>query len=321
MPTVAPFLPSQICPLTGDPMAPWFRVPRDWRRPASDLGYDLYWSHSAEFGQVRPRPTPAEIAEFYAVDYYTHGARAGAGREGLADRICRHLAWRVDAGIPMTAARFRTLAAESVGPKALEIGCGDGGLLAALRADGWVVAGVEPDPAARAAAVGRGLEVYPGVAEELPIEVRGRRYDLVVLMHVLEHCLDPIRALRAAGALLKPGGAVVVEVPNNAAVGLQQAEAVWPWLDVPRHLNFFTPKSLSLACGAAGLTVGHPEFVGYSRQFSGEWRATEQAIRAAFGVALCQTHGLRSWWLLLRTAFAASARKYDSVRVVARPAL
>jgi SAM-dependent methyltransferase len=307
-------------------MAHWLHVPRDWRKPASDVGYDLYWSDASEFGQIHPRPTPAEVAGFYEVDYYTHGDAVGtlgmARPIGLADRVRRHLAWRVDRGAPLSDARVLALAAGSAAPAALDVGCGNGRLLAVLRAESWATAGVEPDPAACAVAAQKGLDVYPGVAEDLPPEVCGRRYDVIVMMHVLHQCLDPIRALREAGALLKPGGALVVEVPNNAALGLGQAGTAWPWLDVPRHLSFFTAKSLALACEAVGLVAGRPEYTGYTRQFSEGWRAIEEAMRAALGYAPipASARGLRAWRLLLQTAFAAPARKYDSVRIIARPA-
>src|SRR6266850_3384010 len=114
--------------------------------------------------------------------------------------------------------------------------------------------GVEPDPTARRVAAERGLEVYAGTAEELPPEIRHRAFDIVVFSHVLEHCLEPIRALQIAASRLKPNGVTVVETPNNEAAGCREAGSAWPWLDVPRHLNFFTAQSLRLACQAVGLT-------------------------------------------------------------------
>lgn len=103
-------------------------------------------------------------------------------------------------------------AASGVQPGAVvEIGCGDGALLAELRARGFGVSwrGFDVDPGAVAAAVGRGIEaeLYDGAAVPLG------ECDLVVMSHVLEHVADPSALLREA-ARLAPW--VLVEVPLEA---------------------------------------------------------------------------------------------------------
>jgi SAM-dependent methyltransferase len=319
----APATHHPVCPLTGAPMRFWLRVPCDWRRPGFGAGYDLYWSAPGRFGQLHPRPTADEVAASYEVDYYTHGgAPVAPHRKRVLERVREHLAWRADFGTDLTAGRLGDLVAGRGSPTAVEIGCGDGKLLADLRAAGWSVVGVEPDPAARRAAAARGLEVYDGTAEAPPDAVRDRTFDAVVMQHVLEHCLDPLAALRSAAALLKPGGVLVVETPNNEAAGCRAAGAAWPWLDVPRHLNFFTAHSLRLACAAAGLTVTATEYTGYTRQYQPPWVEMERRIRASFreaGAAVTTPDLDRSaWGLLFRTALAAPRYKYDSVRVEVR---
>jgi SAM-dependent methyltransferase len=298
----------------------WLRVPCDWRRPELGTGYDLYWSAAGRFGQLHPRPTADEIAAFYEVDYYTHGeAPVPPRRKRFLERAREHLAWRVDFGTDLTAARLGTLVPGHGSPTAVEIGCGDGKLLADLRAAGWAVVGVEPDPAARSVARARGLEVYDGTAETPPAAIRDRTFDAVVMQHVLEHCLDPLAALRSAASLLRPGGAFVVETPNNEAAGCRTAGPAWPWLDAPRHLNFFTAHSLRGACAAAGLTATATAYTGYTRQYQPAWLEMEEQIRASFRVAGATPDlGRIAWGQLLRTAFAAPRYKYDSVRVEAR---
>jgi SAM-dependent methyltransferase len=315
--------PMPVCPLSGTPMALWLHVPCDWRRPGAVAGYDLFWSRQARFGQLHPRPSKEEIASFYDVEYYTHddpSSAASRPQKTFVERLRGHLAWRADYGTDITAERLTSLAT-SDSPSVLDVGCGNGQLLAELREAGWAAVGVEPDPIARKGAVDRGLEVYGGTAEELPWELQHRTFDLIVFNHVLEHCLDPVQALRVAAAQLKPNGAVVAETPNNEAVGCRVAGPAWPWLDVPRHLNFFTAHSLAFACQAAGLAPVSTEYTGYTRQFQRPWLEMEQHIRTSFSPqdsAPRRCSDLRGWGLLLRTAFSRSRYKYDSVRVVAR---
>jgi 2-polyprenyl-3-methyl-5-hydroxy-6-metoxy-1,4-benzoquinol methylase len=315
-----PTTTSPVCPLTGARMKRWLHVPCDWRRPELETGYDLYWSAPGRFGQLHPRPTADEVADSYEVDYYTHGGPPAPSRaKRFLERAREHLAWRADYGTELTASRFRGLATGRSSPSALEIGCGDGTLLADLRADGWTVAGIEPDPMARRAAEARGLEVHDGTAEDPPGAMLGRTFDAVVMHHVLEHCLDPLAALRSAAALMKPDWLLIVETPNNKAAGCRSAGASWPWLDVPRHLNFFTAHSLHLACAAAGLTISSTTYTGFTRQYQTPWIEMERRIRAAFnGKAVIPNLGRIAWSQLFRTAFADPRYKYDSVRVEAR---
>lgn len=43
-----------------------------------------------------------------------------------------------------------------------------------------------------------------------------KRYDLILLLDVLEHLIDPATVLRSVRQLLNPGGQVIVSVPNIA---------------------------------------------------------------------------------------------------------
>ena len=314
------------CVLCGEEMVPWMAVPGDWRRPEARGPYRLCSCPVCRFGQVQPRPDSREVADFYRVDsYYTHGEGAGApapARPGLIDRLRIKAAWLVDYGCKIGDDWLR--ARLDPGAKVCDLGCGDGKLLSRMARLGYEAIGVEPDPDARAEAERKGLRVLPGTAEDLPAEVRGRKYDCVMMIHVLEHSLRPRLAASNAARLLSDGGLLVVEVPNNEARGLGRAGVLWPWLDVPRHLNFFTKASLEKTCRGAGLDVLGTEYRGYARQFKPEWIDTERDIRAGFAVRTGHEEGLpsprrtlNSWRLLLSTACSSPRSKYDSIRVVA----
>jgi SAM-dependent methyltransferase len=205
----------------------------------------------------------------------------------------------------------------------VDLGCGNGEHLEALRDLGHRVVGMDRDDQAIQVARAKGLDVHKGVAEDLPGAIRGRRFDAVLMIHMLEHCLDFRRALRSAASLLTPGGWLVVETPNNQAIGLRRAGTGWLWLDPPRHVNLFTEHSLALACTRAGLSVTRVAYAGYFRQFTRQWMESERAIRHRLGLARPWTgFGLFSALSLLAgTAWAAPCRRYDSVRIVARASL
>ena len=71
-------------------------------------------------------------------------------------------------------------------------------MLADLKAMGYRVVGIEVDEAARRMTAAKGIEVFRGYAEAVPDEVKSRSMDVVLMKHVLEHCLNPLQAVRNA---------------------------------------------------------------------------------------------------------------------------
>jgi SAM-dependent methyltransferase len=313
------------CLLCREAMIPWMVVPGDWRRPDHPGRYPLYWCRSCQFGQLQPRPARDQIPSFYQLDsYYTHdgeSASPGPERLTLLDRLRIKLAFRNDRGVEVD--EFWMQGRLSPGARVCDLGCGNGNLLARLSRLGHDVIGVEPDPSACEASRQQGYKVLQGAAEELPDEIRGEQYDCVVMWHVLEHCLDPILAISNAASLLAARGSLIIITPNNEAKGLARAGILWPWLDVPRHLNFFTGKSLQSICTNLGLSVQSIEYQGYTRQFHPEWIRTERRIRDVFSAKAGRSSNLpsafrefNSWSLLFSTAWSSDRLKCDAVRVI-----
>lgn len=320
-----------ICPLTGAPMTPELLVHGDWRRPEDARDWQIWHSEALDFGQILPRPDPREVASFYDIEeYYTHTGRSPQTSDderrvvGMAGRILASLAFRFERGAEPTAEWWRSVIPAQA-RDGLEIGCGDGDRMQTFGPFLQHVRGVEPDPRAVAVARTRGLDVHEGTAESLPGAIQDRRYGLIVFAHVLEHTLDPVLALRNAGALLADGGLMSVEVPNNACEGRARMGEAWRWTDAPRHLNFFTPESLVACAEAAGLVVEKVLFRGYVRQFLPDWIIDEARIRArlerrVLTAADIRRQLLHSLRLLGATALAEPRRKYDSVRILCRRA-
>lgn len=134
----------------------------------------------------------------------------------------------------------------------LDVGCATGYLGAVLARRGCRVVGIEVDPAAAAEA----REVLTEVVEadvdgaELDLLVGERRFDVVVLADVLEHLVHPEPVLRSAARVLKPGGSVVVSVPNvtHGSLRLALLQGRWEYRDTGlldrTHLRFYTRAGL-----------------------------------------------------------------------------
>lgn len=134
------------------------------------------------------------------------------------------------------------------GGSLLDIGCGEGTFLAAAEPLYRHVAGIELDPNAASRAQHRlGERVRAVPIEELDGVAA---YDVVTLFEVLEHVRNPLETLRVAARLLKPGGTLVVSVPNRMRPGADADDTDWP----PNHLTRWTRSALREAFITAGLT-------------------------------------------------------------------
>lgn len=134
----------------------------------------------------------------------------------------------------------------------LDVGCGTGEVLAAARDRGWHTRGVEPERTGAQMARERGLDVTVATLEESGLPERS--YDVVSAFHVLEHLADSRSFLRSLVRWARPGGAVVVEVPNWQGVKRRRLGADWHDLRPGEHLVHFTPKTLDAVMRAAGIT-------------------------------------------------------------------
>jgi methionine biosynthesis protein MetW len=145
------------------------------------------------------------------------------------------------------------------GGRVLDVGCASGGLLALLRPRAGHLAGLELSATAARAAARVGDEVICGALEDPQLPFEAASFDLVVLADVLEHLADPAAGLARATAWCRPGGAVLVSVPNVAhwLARLTLLRGRWPQDDSgtfdASHLRWFTRESLRALLAGAGL--------------------------------------------------------------------
>ncbi|HVK03347.1 MAG TPA: class I SAM-dependent methyltransferase [Armatimonadaceae bacterium] len=217
------------------------------------VGRDLLLGGDATFRAVRclrcgtrrldPRPPADDMARYYAPATY---ARA----EGADSEVGK----RLDAYSARLADKVRSVSNARNPGRALDVGCGDGRFLAALRARGWEVAGTETDPVAAELARGRtGATIYEDTLDALPGDAGP--FDLVSLVHVLEHVPDPRATLADCLRLLHPGGKLLLALPNAASAEAALFGSAWYHLDLPRHLWGFTPRSLTRLLEETGFRV------------------------------------------------------------------
>lgn len=171
---------------------------------------------------------------------------------------------------------LREISAYKTTGRLLDVGSHVGGFLALARDAGFDVTGVEPNPEAAQFARNRlGLRIVQSELKTL----KGRKatVDVVTLLDVLEHLESPVESIRICARLLRRGGMVAIKTPSSA-YSLLKVRALDPlkrnvrrllYLEPGGHRQYFSPRSLALACEQAGLnhikTMGLP----YDRRADG----------------------------------------------------
>jgi SAM-dependent methyltransferase len=180
----------------------------------------------------------------------------------LSDDIADH-------GIENTLQRAsapRILGQLAPGERVLEMGYGDGLLTADLVGRGVALDLLEGSPLLCQEATrryGDKIAVHCGLFEEF---AAGPVYDTVLALHVIEHVSEPITTLREIARWLKPGGKLILVVPNRASVhrdvalrmGLIGAlDELSPRDHLVGHLRVYDFAMLEADLAGAGFRVEH----------------------------------------------------------------
>lgn len=207
-----------------------------------------YW-RCHDCGALSINPIPEDrLSQIYPANYYSFAGRA----ESLAEKIKQKLDRRL----------FRTLF-DLIDPEnrkksfsALDIGGGSGWLLGQARMveprlNKTVV--VDIDDKAEVSARAAGHTYFLGRIEDFTTD---EKFDLILMLNLIEHVKDPVGMLKKASAMLAPGGRILIKTPNYDALDARLfRHHNWGGYHCPRHWVLFDPESFRQATQKAGVEI------------------------------------------------------------------
>ena len=212
-------------------------------------------------GLARTEPVPVDPGAWYPTGYQQHDAPDTATTKVVrravttAGRSHRRAGQVALATLVPDAAYLGDL---PPGTRVLDVGAGNGNVVAGLRDAGVDAWGIEPSGAGAEIARSRGLAtVMEGTLEDALATgvIAGSGWDIVRMYQVLEHVPNPVQTLEEIRGILADRGRLIIGVPNLNSLARRAVGASWDGLELPRHLTHFTPRTLRMVLDRAGFHV------------------------------------------------------------------
>ena len=196
------------CPVCLSNRTDYFDEGTDFLFETTDETFTLRSCDDCRCLFLDPMPSPEQIAGFYPAEYWWDPARAGL--LGKLEAVYRRI-------VLLDHISFITRAARAASPSArariLDVGCGPATVLSLLKQKGFMVMGV--DPSSRAAEIAKrdhGIAVAVGTIQD--VRLPSDKFNVVMLLHALEHVSNPRDVLEQVWRLLDVGGRLILQVPN-----------------------------------------------------------------------------------------------------------
>jgi 2-polyprenyl-3-methyl-5-hydroxy-6-metoxy-1,4-benzoquinol methylase len=202
--------------------------------------------------EITPRPESDFLEDYYQNQYYQNGI---GGSLNYSSEEIINIENKQNELYQLLAPHI-----EHSKKSICDVGCGEGWNLNFYKKKGWQVTGIDISDFGI-------LKKNPSLQKDFTktklleglcdLEKQGKFFDVILLMNVLEHILDPVKLLDLLSKLLSKNGLLVIQVPNDYS--LLQIHALNNnfvedryWVTPPDHLNYFNKDSLVMLLDESG---------------------------------------------------------------------
>lgn len=213
---------------------------------------DIIKNQAFGYLEVVPKPSNAELKEYYANKYYQDPKPRYYYSHFYSDEELKYKANKLK-----QKSYILEEILDSDGPKKIiDLGCGEGFTLDYFNKKKWDVLGLDHSNFSISNFHPHLLTnfIQCDLFEEIEkLITDNRTFDVIILDNVLEHVIDPIKLIDSCYKILNQNGILVIEVPNDyskfqkflIAKNIVSKEY---WLAVPDHLSYFSKESLIKLC-------------------------------------------------------------------------
>lgn len=208
-------------------------------KKADSLEFYLHQCQECGLAYLNPQPKWKDLEYFYGGGYYTNAPIGG--NHNIFYNLLRKFK-RVILGPP----KYKFWDFNKTEGRFLDVGCGNGAYESYIIKDypGWEFHAVEPDfNSFKIASAVKDFQVFNGNLEKAHYD--DNSFNVILMSHSLEHLPDPMRSLKECFRILKPGGRLIIGVPNFNCPARRLFGSYWIHLDAPRHLFHFSEETLS----------------------------------------------------------------------------
>lgn len=139
----------------------------------------------------------------------------------------------------------------------LEIGSGYGFLLEYMINAGYKIEGLEISSYRRKLSnsiSSANVYDYNILKDEVPLEMN-KRYDVIIMLQMLEHISNPKKFLIKVREMLKDGGIAIIEVPNFNDHMIKVCKEYFEFYFQRAHISYFTPDTLKYLIEESGFST------------------------------------------------------------------
>ncbi len=197
--------------------------------------FDLVYDEKYDMLITEPKPHLGKLASYYkSENYISHTDGNTSFFEKIYQKVKKYTIHK----------KIKLIASFKVHNKTLlDVGCGTGDFLLAAKKRNWKICGIEPNQNARKLAEKK-LGEQAVLKSDLD-EIRGQKFDVITLWHVLEHVPDLDNYILELKRMLKSNGVLIIAVPNYKSFDAKFYKQYWAAFDVPRHLWHFSKKAIA----------------------------------------------------------------------------